>query len=1200
MNQPPQTQDLDKFAIIPARLDDFRRLWKLLRASLTESFNTFNHFGKSLNKASRNLQYSFNPEDPSFICQLTLLLLTRQAKTSQALSQLLDDSVQLAFKDLDSYEGNLEQIRVQASEMITEGLKQLTLTRTNYAREKANYEKICKETDMAISERKRTVTDPLIFYNLNHKKKLKQKVVESLRALKLAESQVQEAIELYNARQTAMNAILSKSIGTFKESLGLLLKNMVDIVKKHNKVLVDFLQNEMVDFEKSGIQTTVESHTLSTEDSEQQYLELRKQKMIEQQQIPDQNNAAQAVVSSTKYSDLKVRLEQDHSLVTDQEIYEFADLVQKHYDTTVSVFDERFKVIKGLKAYLQDLNSLCIFVEKAFQKLSKSFLAQSCLTTIGKRAAGTVDPLFGGFGAFGSIFQQFGSFVNMNLPLLDGMMNEQKDSVKAFQNSFAKSVKGYFQAKTATVSTNLQFDKYVREIAELTEKDPNSEKLVALKTEFETVKKTKEDQIAEMKKQATEALDGITKTYAEYRGKEQSKHEDFNNLVKGIIVQEYVFYKGFSETLNGNVGNNLRSEEAADGDSMQFIEQDEAMASYVPYLKNEAEKSPILKDVKLAFNKMYTPPEDVVAEIEAEKNASGQEEEQQAGEDENMEVRFGLKKSEKPLDDFTCGVEQGILRQGRMYLYPNVLCFSTSKILGDIALVVPIEDITRIEKKTMSLVFDTALSIITKRGEIKFLSFFSRDKAYNTIVSIMKEASVQRKAANGGSAGATPDKQMMIKSAVKPQEDQTIKLEEQAVPKKNEEVLLETLNKPAPQDGVANDSPVKGTSIIEKLEEKGEATATEEVVQEEESAPEDKAKEEEELNEKKKLLETIQARKERLRGGLFPDDKYTLLMAEEILQCSALDVYMAVFSDKPVTLRGKAYDNFWMALKVASSDTEIKYAKWAGQSPYEVLYGEKEDLEMLKKIAGGVEKSVRNFVYVHPVREGGPFVPKNCCVEEKHTGFWLGEDEFVMQNEVYTSKVPMSDCFVVRNNFKVKEMGDGKCHFKWTFGVEFVKSTMFRGRIEKSSREESGQFAAKIFVPLMKENLALYLAEKSREVQKKQALKAAAQMAKIKKAASCPPSGVGEAGGNEAASEAKPEAVAAVVEEVKVEEVKVQEVVQEEVKVEGGFREEFARFVKASENEREGLKSEIKGLKNLIFALIAMNALLFLYTMYKH
>ncbi len=57
----------------------------------------------------------------------------------------------------------------------------------------------------------------------------------------------------------------------------------------------------------------------------------------------------------------------------------------------------------------------------------------------------------------------------------------------------------------------------------------------------------------------------------------------------------------------------------------------------------------------------------------------------------------------------------------------------------------------------------------------------------------MKDASVQRKVANGG---VTPDKQIMSRPApVKPQEDQAIKLEEQAAPKKNEEVLLETLTR---------------------------------------------------------------------------------------------------------------------------------------------------------------------------------------------------------------------------------------------------------------------------------------------------------------------------------------------------------------------------------------------------------------------
>jgi len=380
--------------------------------------------------------------------------------------------------------------------------------------------------------------------------------------------------------------------------------------------------------------------------------------------------------------------------------------------------------------------------------------------------------------------------------------------------------------------------------------------------------------------------------------------------------------------------------------------------------------------------------------------------------------------------------------------------------------------------------------------------------------------------------------------------------------------------------------------------------ATEEVHQEEE-------------NEKKRFKQILAERKEQIKASIKGDEIYPLVVVQEVFSCSAIDIFNTVFSDRKITFRGKSYDCFWALAKAEACDTDVKHTKWSPSAPYEGIIDDKTSLECLKKIAEGTKTSTKGFVYTHPVTGGGPFVPKQCQVEEKQTGHWLSPEEFVMQMEVFTSKVPMSDTFVVKNCFKIRELPGKKCEWTWRLGVEFVKSTIFRGKIEKTSQEENGNYANKMFMPAMREHLATYLKEKAALIKKREAKREAERevIQRLKAEAAASATIVVQPAENKVENPAVVEPVKeekSPIEEVKKEAESPKDVdmidesgqedeseKQDKVGIRESLESEIVKVLKATEQSKEEMKSEIKGLKMLILALLAMNGLMFFFMFLK-
>jgi hypothetical protein len=86
----------------------------------------------------------------------------------------------------------------------------------------------------------------------------------------------------------------------------------------------------------------------------------------------------------------------------------------------------------------------------------------------------------------------------------------------------------------------------------------------------------------------------------------------------------------------------------------------------------------------------------------------------------SFEKKFTLEKEEILIDSYTCAVAKKILLHGRLYITNQRLCFHSvfnNKLLffgKDTKLVIPLGDVTSLEKRINALVFDNSIAVMTK------------------------------------------------------------------------------------------------------------------------------------------------------------------------------------------------------------------------------------------------------------------------------------------------------------------------------------------------------------------------------------------------------------------------------------------------------------------------------------------------------
>eukprot|EP01022_Parablepharisma_sp_SALTPOND_P010792 TRINITY_DN1445_c0_g1_i1.p2 TRINITY_DN1445_c0_g1~~TRINITY_DN1445_c0_g1_i1.p2 ORF type:complete len:1125 (+),score=132.08 TRINITY_DN1445_c0_g1_i1:5163-8537(+) len=134
--------------------------------------------------------------------------------------------------------------------------------------------------------------------------------------------------------------------------------------------------------------------------------------------------------------------------------------------------------------------------------------------------------------------------------------------------------------------------------------------------------------------------------------------------------------------------------------------------------------------------------------------------------------------------------------------------------------------------------------------------------------------------------------------------------------------------------------------------------------------------------------------------------------------------------------------------------------------------------------------SVSSHKYQHSIKQSVPlpFIPNKCSVSEQSKYFYISPNTAIIEGTFSTSGVPYCDYFrthtqtVFKQAINVDENSEVKYRTKMTvhFYVEFVKKTMFQGKIEKESKDQTTD----LFIHKVQPFLAEYVKEENIKVQR--------------------------------------------------------------------------------------------------------------------
>lgn len=120
------------------------------------------------------------------------------------------------------------------------------------------------------------------------------------------------------------------------------------------------------------------------------------------------------------------------------------------------------------------------------------------------------------------------------------------------------------------------------------------------------------------------------------------------------------------------------------------------------------------------------------------------------------------------IDDFSCAVETTVLLHGRMYLTSRFLCFYSNLFGLEKKIRIPYSHITIITKENTALVIPNAIAIRTYRKEYTFRSFWDRDECYRILKNFIDafkkygQVKVRSMSANGTTQSGEEDENVEL------------------------------------------------------------------------------------------------------------------------------------------------------------------------------------------------------------------------------------------------------------------------------------------------------------------------------------------------------------------------------------------------------------------------------------------------------
>eukprot|EP01027_Heterolobosea_sp_BB2_P025509 GEZU01039148.1.p1 GENE.GEZU01039148.1~~GEZU01039148.1.p1 ORF type:complete len:1014 (-),score=252.34 GEZU01039148.1:13-3054(-) len=410
---------------------------------------------------------------------------------------------------------------------------------------------------------------------------------------------------------------------------------------------------------------------------------------------------------------------------------------------------------------------------------------------------------------------------------------------------------------------------------------------------------------------------------------------------------------------------------------------------------------------------------------------------------------FKLPPDEKVVEDFSCAYYKRMIYQGRMYISQNYVCFNSNLVVLKAAIVIDFKDIVAIDRKSTALFVPNAIEIITKDNSYFFGSMLFRDQTYTILVELWKihnkmksplarprslPSSLMRTHLPISDQGSDSNNESGAESALTSDEESDLSGNEEEESESND-------NGATPTD--SNAAACNKNDMTEQMDDATTSAA---------SSPENASNATSE-NQAEALKAVAAGTEADADEPPIPDlddeDNYDspeqlppndTFKSESDLQfkdaleltydgISVRDIYRLLFSDA---------STFNDDYHIARGDTEVSCTKW-------------------EKAPDGAGK-IRIVKYTSPVKV--PLGPKTAAmIEHQRRVFFANKTRLLLQTCSGSNEIPYGDCFRIQAKLDFMDTSTDPAHKQCKvvsrIGVHFLKSTLFRRKIEDAATKEA-------------------------------------------------------------------------------------------------------------------------------------------------
>ncbi|XP_042390390.1 protein VASCULAR ASSOCIATED DEATH 1, chloroplastic-like [Zingiber officinale] len=354
---------------------------------------------------------------------------------------------------------------------------------------------------------------------------------------------------------------------------------------------------------------------------------------------------------------------------------------------------------------------------------------------------------------------------------------------------------------------------------------------------------------------------------------------------------------------------------------------------------------------------------------------------------------FRLPSEEVLIQDFNCAFQENILLQGHMYLFTHYICFYSNIFGFETKKMISLHEVTAIHKAKTVAIFPNAIEIVAGGTKYFFGSFLSRDEAYRLITDSWAQHGGDIKTMDTRSEGRNQGNAILFENV---QECKPLADDSSSSNRFQDTNAREELNA-LPNGKVDRDITVKPPEIKEKECEQNFNQSSLETP----------------------LIWTI----EDIDAPTVPE--HFTFIAESKFPLLVKDFFNLFVSDQAL--------GFLKDFHTRCGDKDFQCTSWRRHE----LFG-----------------YIRNVSLVHPVKVylGPKF--GNCQEVQKYRVY--RNSHLVIETSQHIKDVPYGDYFEVQGMWDVVQDSGGEknCTVKIYSNVAFSKKTMFKGKIEQSTREE--------------------------------------------------------------------------------------------------------------------------------------------------